>query len=405
MVLSITVSHPHGNPNSSEAALAFFNEGWLSSFMTGVVSSGCLSRSARFFPNTIQQKIAGRLANNGARAKRHVLWELLSTCGKRIHPAGLLSRVNWYDVLFCGHDRQVSFELERNVDAVYCYEDAAKWTFGAAKSKQARTIYELPAGFYRGVANEMAVAVRQTHGVTTSISPEPEWKQRRKNTELELADVIVVPCRWARSTLNYSKLNGSKPVLTIPYGTPAGESKPRASGPLGAFTVLFAGQIGMRKGVPNLLAAWRRLSLADARLWLAGSLRLPTDYLSENSKYYEYLGALPRTDLLEVMKQADLFVLPSVAEGFGLVIGEAMACGVPVLTTTNTGGPELITDGVEGWCVPAHDVESLVERIEWAYTHRDELYQMGQVARLRAEQWTWADYRRKLIAELSPYLN
>jgi glycosyltransferase involved in cell wall biosynthesis len=104
------------------------------------------------------------------------------------------------------------------------------------------------------------------------------------------------------------------------------------------------------------------------------------------------------------MKEADLFVFPSLAEGFGLVIGEAMSCGVPVLTTTNTGGPELITDGREGWCVPAHDAGALAERIEWAYSNRDELYEMGRRARSRAEQWTWADYRRKLARELSAHL-
>jgi glycosyltransferase involved in cell wall biosynthesis len=107
---------------------------------------------------------------------------------------------------------------------------------------------------------------------------------------------------------------------------------------------------------------------------------------------------------MRVMQQVDLFVLPSLAEGFGLVIGEAMASGVPVLTTVNTGGPELITDGEEGWCVPAHDVEALAERIEWAHGHRDELYQMGVKARRRAEQWTWTHYRRKLIDELSEHL-
>jgi glycosyltransferase involved in cell wall biosynthesis len=81
-----------------------------------------------------------------------------------------------------------------------------------------------------------------------------------------------------------------------------------------------------------------------------------------------------------------------------------MACGVPVLTTTNTGGPELITDGREGWCVAAHCTDALADRLEWAYRHRDRLFEMGNLARLRAEQWTWKDYRQKLVRELAPYL-
>src|SRR5437660_8584124 len=104
------------------------------------------------------------------------------------------------------------------------------------------------------------------------------------------------------------------------------------------------------------------------------------------------------------MKQVDLFVFPSLAEGFGLVIGEAMACGVPVLATQNTGGPDLITDGIEGWCVAAHSTSALIERLEWACTHRDGLFEMGMRARQSAERWTWADYRRRLVEVLTPHL-
>jgi len=64
----------------------------------------------------------------------------------------------------------------------------------------------------------------------------------------------------------------------------------------------------------------------------------------------------------------------------------------------------LIPDGTEGWCVQPHEVEPLIERLEWAHEHRDWLYDMGQCARVRAERWTWSDYRRRLIDELSPYL-
>lgn len=318
-------------------------------------------------------------------------------------PAGPTSRVNWYDVLFCGHDFQVSKSLENDLDAVYAYEDAAKWTFTVARKQGARAIYELPLGYYKGVAEEMnrAPARKSTRPLKYE---EPQWKQSRKDAELELADLIVVPCAWARESLRYSKLSGEKPCVTIPYGTPADQIKAKSERPAGPFTVLFAGQIGLRKGVPHLVEAWERLALKDARLRLAGSMSLDRDYLNAHSKSFEHLGALPRAELLDVMCQADLFVFPSLAEGFGLVIGEAMACGVPVLTTANTGGPELITDGREGWCVPAHSTDALAERLEWAYQHRDGLFEMGNLARLRAEQWTWKDYRQKLVRELAPYL-
>ena len=297
----------------------------------------------------------------------------------------------------------MSRELETNLDSVYAYEDGARWTFLAAKRKHAFAVYELPLGYFGGVAHEIEKARRARPDLPVDYQTEPEWKQQRKNEELSLADLIVIPCEWARSSLEFSKSTTTK-VIKVPYGTPAGEVSARTDRPDGPFTVLFAGQVGMRKGVPLLLEAWKSLELKDARLLLAGSLAFEESYL-KGYQNVDYLGPVPRVRLLEIMSSADLFVFPSLAEGFGLVIGEAMAVGVPVLTTTNTGGPELITNDREGWCVPPHDVDALAQRIEWGYRNREGLWEMGMAARRRAEQWTWGHYRKLLIDEMSPYLS
>ncbi|MBA3710883.1 MAG: glycosyltransferase family 4 protein [Pyrinomonadaceae bacterium] len=404
--MKITISHPHGNPNSYHAAKALSEVRWLRSFEQGIASRGVVSMLADKLPVDADKRLRNRKFEDIPEAKQrpHILWETISRLGQKLKPAGLTPKVNWYDVLFCGHDLQVSRELEHDLDAIYAYEDGAKWTFTAAKRRNARAVYELPLGYYAGVASELSRAKKERPSLPFDIKVEPQWKQQRKNVELELADLIVVPCGWAAESLRFSQTLGKKPTIKIPYGTPADEIPARTHRPDGPFTILFAGQIGLRKGVPHLLEAWQKLNLKDARLWLAGGMHLGSDYLIETSESFEHLGALPRVRLLEVMQQADLFVFPSLAEGFGLVIGEAMAAGVPVLTTMNTGGPELITNGREGWCVAAHDVDALTERIEWAFRHRDELFEMGKLARRRAAQWTWANYRRKLIDELSRHL-
>ena len=361
------------------------------------------SKLFRYLPADMAQRSLNRNYENIPESNKrpHFLWEAVSRVGRRLSPAGPTSQVNWYDVLFCGHDLQVSRALEVNLDAVYAYEDGAKRTFNVAKQRSAATVYELPLGYYKAVASEMSRARRVWPDLQRAVYEEPLWKQSRKDAELELADVVVVPCAWAARGLSYNERAGKKPVVIVPYGTPADDIPARTRRPDGPFTVLFAGQIGLRKGAPHLIEAWESLRLKDARLWMAGSMSLGRDYLTDHSDSFRYLGALPRVRLLEVMREADLFVFPSLAEGFGLVIGEALAAGLPVLTTLNTGGPELINDGREGWCIPAHETDSLREHIEWAYQNRDALYEMGKLARLRAEQWTWADYRRKLTEELS----
>lgn len=404
--MKITISHPHGNPNSFHAARALAEADWLRSFQSGA-DGKLFSQFTGALPGGARERLRNRDAQGipGSRRRSHLLWETISRCGRRLMPEGPTASVNWYDVLFCGHDLQVSRRLERDLDAVYAYEDGARWTFTAAKRGHAATVYELPLGYYKGVAHELARAQKERPLLQCDSAPEPPWKQQRKDAELELADLIIVPCEWAAESLRHHDLCGQTLTIKIPYGTPADEVIARDTIHDAPFTVLFAGQVGLRKGVPHLLEAWARLGMKDARLWLAGWMNLSRAYLDEHASSFEYLGILPRVRLMEAMKQADLFVFPSLAEGFGLVIGEALACGVPVLTTTNTGGPELITEGQEGWCVPAHDVKALAERLEWAARHRDELREMGRRARLRAERWTWADYRRELTGQLSRHLN
>ena len=98
------------------------------------------------------------------------------------------------------------------------------------------------------------------------------------------------------------------------------------------------------------------------------------------------------------MKQCDLIALPSIAEGFGLVILEAMACGVPVLCTTSTGGADFITHRQNGLLIEPGSADAVQQELDWALTHRDELFQIGQASRVEAEKHTWADYRRKFYA-------
>jgi Glycosyltransferase len=403
--LKIALSHPHGNANSYHAARAFAEAEWLELFQTGIAKPAASSPLFRFLPSDVRQRSLNRRYAGIPEAHKHshVLWEAIARLGRKVKPRGLTAKVNWYDVLYCGHDFQVARSLASDLDAVYAYEDGARRTFAAARKRNIATLYELPLGYYRGVADEINRARKDRPHLQSDVYAEPQWKQSRKDEELRLADTIIVPCAWALDSLRFSR-TASKVVIKIPYGTPADEVAARTAPPAGPFTVLFAGHVGLRKGVPHLIEAWEKLQLKDARLWLAGSLNLPEKYLREHGASFEYLGALPHVELLERLRQVDLFVFPSLAEGFGLVIGEAMACGVPVLTTMNTGGPELIEDGREGWCVPAHTVAPLTERIEWAHAQREALFEMGQRARHKAEQWTWSDYRHRLITELAAHL-
>jgi glycosyltransferase involved in cell wall biosynthesis len=115
----------------------------------------------------------------------------------------------------------------------------------------------------------------------------------------------------------------------------------------------------------------------------------------------EIRGGLSDAELAADMKRCDLVALPSIAEGFGLVILEAMACGVPVLCTTSTGGADFIQHRQNGLLIAPGSVATIEHELVWALTHRDELFQIGQAARVEAEKHTWAAYRSKFFAAYS----
>jgi glycosyltransferase involved in cell wall biosynthesis len=101
-------------------------------------------------------------------------------------------------------------------------------------------------------------------------------------------------------------------------------------------------------------------------------------------------------ELQAAYQAADLFVFPSLAEGFGHVLLEALASGLPILSTHNTAAPDLIEEGHAGFVIEPRRPDLLAERIEWALDHRSELREMGAQARVCAEQFTWQRFRNNI---------
>lgn len=104
------------------------------------------------------------------------------------------------------------------------------------------------------------------------------------------------------------------------------------------------------------------------------------------------------------MRRSDVFVFPSLFEGFGLVILEAMAQGLPVITTPHTAGPDLIADGVDGFIVPIRDAPAIAARLDSLHRDRDRLAAMGAAARAKAFSFTWTAYEDGLARLVQNHL-
>lgn len=192
----------------------------------------------------------------------------------------------------------------------------------------------------------------------------------RRDTEREeqqyaIADCITVPSQYAARTFVAQGVPQEK-LHVIPYGVRLDTFSPVAKPDSDSFDVVCVGQITLHKGIQYLLQAFAGLQHPKKRLRLIGSV-MP-DIKSALNKLplenVEFLGYQPRKELQQYLSRSHVLVLPSLDEGLALVQGEAMACGCPVIATTNTGAEDLFTDGKEGFIVPIRDPQSLTDKMQ-----------------------------------------
>lgn len=106
---------------------------------------------------------------------------------------------------------------------------------------------------------------------------------------------------------------------------------------------------------------------------------------------------MPHALILKEMAASDVLLFPSLFEGFGLVVVEALSQGLPVITTSHTCGPDVMEDGVEGFLVPTSNPLSITEKLELLARERDRREAMREAARCKALKISWANYRRRIV--------
>lgn len=410
----ISLIHPTGNPNSRQAALALSEVGLLQEIITTIAYNPerLSSRSLNLFPNKIRNIVLQELGRR--------TWIPPENVRLRIHPwleilrlllvkTGLTNRLYFsyqglVDLVYSSLDNHVAKHHLQEINGIYAYEDGAATTFQKAKQQGIICLYDLPIVFYRTslalqldeaeLFPELASALQGTQ--------EPTWKLERKEQEIQLADHIFVPS----SFVQHSLLNvGVKPekISVIPFGAPIEYFHPQPKKDA-LFRALFVGRVAPRKGVHYLLQAWRELQLPDSELLLVGINDFPEGWLNQYIDMIRYLKSVPHSSLNQYYSAASVLVFPSLVEGLALVQLEAMACGIPIITTSNAGGSDIVTDGVEGFVVPIRNVEVLKEKLEWCYRYPQELAEMGIAARQKAEHLTWNLYRQKLARRVQEIL-
>jgi glycosyltransferase involved in cell wall biosynthesis len=399
----IILTHPTGNANCRAVLNGLRECSMLAAFYTSVAS----------FPGSIysvfsklpfgrelkRREFSTQLRNltrqRPAREMGRMIAAKAGITSLTRHETGLFS----VDSVYRDLDRTVAKRLRSiSVHGVYSYEDGALETFRTAKTLGVRCLYDLPIGYWR-TARRLLEGERERW---------PEWqatlsgfrdsteKLARKDEELKLADDIFVASTFTKKTL--SDYPGKlAPIHVIPYGFPtAVEQRDCADMGKRKLKLLFVGGLSQRKGIADVFAVADSLK-DDVELTVVKECEV----LSNALKKHKWIQSLPHAKVLELMRQHDILLFPSLFEGFGLVITEAMSQGTPVITTERTVGPDLIENGKNGWLIEAGSTTALQRQVEDILNNRDSIASVGENARQSALLRPWSMYGQELANKVS----
>jgi glycosyltransferase involved in cell wall biosynthesis len=382
-------------------AKALHREGLLHACATSLfVNRRQLGLLPAFGPRAFRRDaIARRVANRmcpelEGRVRAYPLPELLHLGCSRL---GLGSRDAWIRWRNRRFQAWVARRILDGVDVVWSFDTCSRWLFSVAKSRGLKCVLDVSIAHPAAgdeILSEHAARCPQyssdLHGLGKSAAEIAE-----RQLEMELADIVVSASSFTAGTLDRFQVPREK-VRVVPYGVNLDGFHPAADAGVTRekTTFLFVGWFSQRKGIYYLLEAWARSGLgARHELLLAGGSRGQLRcWPGELPAGVRCLGRVPHGELASVYRGADVFVFPSLFEGFGLVLLEAMASGLPVLTTPHTAGPDLVADGTEGFLSAPGDVSELASQMRMLADDPVRCRAMGSAARRRAEYYTWERY-------------
>jgi hypothetical protein len=323
--------------------------------------------------------------------------EPLNRAVQALHRRGWIERRESY--VSERHDRIVASRLRRGADIFVGWSSQARRSLRAARELGMTTVVERGSAHIEWQRDTLLEETRLT-GVTAEI-PDPRTVEQEL-AEYEIADYIAVPSAFSARTFVACGIPAHK-LLVNPYGVDLQRfsyDDDRDARPSRGLRVLHVGRVSVQKGVPHLVEAVR--AVPGATVTFVGGVDAGVEPLLRGRQGVTVVGSVSGFDLPAWYRAADVFCLLSVQEGLALVIAQAMAMGLPVVATPNTGAEELIQDGVQGFIVPARDPVAAAMRLQQLADSPELCRQMGRRARARvAAGFGWSDYGARAIGHYS----
>ena len=396
--MKIVISHPHGNQNTSEAIKSLEKANLLDSFWTTIAFPFNLKILSKKFYNINYKKIKLRYFKELFRQ----LCILFKIKKLYYYDENVFSVYSVYKDL----DTKVSRYLNNNIgkiNAIYTYEDCALNSFKLAKKNKIKTIYDLTSPYW----------LLRKKIIEEELNLQPDWnlssteiltndKCVNKDQEILLSDKIIVASSFTAKSLELFKEDIKSKIKIIPYGINCSKknliNKRRENE---EFKLIFAGRPTLTQGIQYIIEILQQVDF-PWKIEIVGSLPEKPANISEKLNLFfknprcEFTGQISNKELIQRMQRCHLFVFPSLYEGFGQVILEALSCSLPVITTYNTGGSDIIDHGKDGFLTPIRDTKKTTEILNNLYHDEEYRQSIAQKAFLKANCFTWTKYQNEI---------
>ena len=403
--MKVLLTNPTGNQNSKNLGLAFLQSKKLEKYIT-VFHINANKIYFNFLPKIVKNELKKRdfsifgtkvISSNPIREIIRILVTKLKI--NKLIPYNF----NPTETFKC-LDKFSAKYINSKITHVYNFQNCALQTFLKAKQEKIKCVYELPTVYWKEHNNIIKNEIKKKPEFKEALLKTNFYvnvtKQKLLDKELSLADLIIVPSQYVKKTL---KLYNGKflKIKVIPYGFPktCPINKKNWYDGKRKLKILYAGSLNQNKGISYLVKTINKLDLDKIEIEIIGSGPLE-GYLKKNIKSANFLGSISNEQILRRMKNNDIFISPTLFEGFGLTLSEAMSQGLVVMTTKNTFLGDLKKKNIF-IKIDIKNIDKIVCNINRLIKKPSELKKIGQTAIKYAKSNSWKKYRKRIIKEIN----
>lgn len=400
----IVLSHAHGNQNSRYATTGLHKHSLLLAFFTCIsVFDGTLVSFLSRFP--FLSILKRRRFDNSLKVVTHTSpW--LEICRN----VRFLPHVST-DTVVHNLDLKVSRFVSRHeetVSAVYSYDEGAYYSFKTAKQKGIKCLFDLPIihwRTYRRLLDEEKERNPEWFNIIGVFS-DPMEKLLRKDEELKMADAVFVASSFTKESIVADfPVKITAPIYVIPYGFPEVNRNRQYNSTDGRkLKFLYVGRLSQSKGLSYMFEALKSYQNA-IELTVVGKKNGYNEQLEECLQHCNYIPYLLHDDVLKLMGESDVLIFPSLFEGFGMVVTEAMSQGTPVIATNRTCAKDFLKNGENGWLIDAASTPAIKDAIEDVLKNRNRLEEIGLAAMDTASKRPWSKYEAELAESVKQFVD